>query len=83
MTSTSHKGSFYQSSLGRVMIAVMQGQCGPGSPRGGSGRMFIGSLGSVRKREKCIPLREKKGICLKEKWLHWGGNVILNEANQW
>lgn len=48
---------------------------GPTWPRAPKGRdrkdVQRDPLGSVRKREKHIPLR-KKGICLKEKWLYWG-----------
>lgn len=39
-------------------------------------------LGSVRKREKHIPLRKKRHLS-QRKMAVLGGNVILNEANQW
>lgn len=44
----------------------------PQRPRGEGERKDVHRdlLGSVRKREKHVPPREK-GICLKEKWLYW------------
>lgn len=57
---------------GRGMMAKTQGPCAPASS-GGRGRKDVHRdlLGTVRNREKHIPL-SKKGICLQEKWSYWG-----------
>lgn len=77
----------------REFLPGLPGQSNDGSdtgpvwsriPKGGERKdVHRDPPGSVRKREKHIPLRGKKRHLSQRKMVALGGNVILNEANQW